>query len=269
MQLNFYTPQHIDLRHYIEGYYFITRNQPQKSLRYFTFPNNYCILSVNRNADIQRQHHRYLVRFEADGQLHTSIVTRYIQPLEIVYQEPVDEITIYFKPLAINHFMADSVRLLGRENIDNFNPFADFGQTMQLIFDTQDRPTQINLLEQYWLSKWQPRPDLEQVQQLIANMDGDTKIEEIAQKYQCSRQHLNRLFRKYLGKSPAEFRKILRFRAAIANYGHAHNLTDLSHGFYFYDQSHFIRDFKALTGILPKDFFRNVNTDKGNIWLLA
>jgi AraC-like DNA-binding protein len=46
------------------------------------------------------------------------------------------------------------------------------------------------------------------------------------------------------------------------------NLTELSYENLFYDQSHFIRDFKELTKITPSVFFEKVNTEQNNIWML-
>lgn len=37
------------------------------------------------------------------------------------------------------------------------------------------------------------------------------------------------------------------------------NLSSIAHQFEYYDQSHFIKDFKDFTGIKPKEFFSNKN----------
>jgi AraC-like DNA-binding protein len=47
------------------------------------------------------------------------------------------------------------------------------------------------------------------------------------------------------------------------------NLTTLAYAVDFFDQSHMIRDFKAMTGFMPKEFFRNVTgRDGGSVaWI--
>ncbi|WP_353098108.1 helix-turn-helix domain-containing protein, partial [Empedobacter brevis] len=69
---------------------------------------------------------------------------------------------------------------------------------------------------------------------------------------------LNRIFKKHLGKSPSEYRKIFRFRNSLLNKKESKNLTELSSKDY-YDQSHFIKDFKSITKRNPNQFFKEVD----------
>ncbi|MEN5130670.1 helix-turn-helix domain-containing protein [Elizabethkingia anophelis] len=98
-------------------------------------------------------------------------------------------------------------------------------------------------------------------------MNSTLSIEEIAEKNQISRQYFNKMFRKYVGKSPSEFRKINKFRNSITQKNKNQNLIELSLDADFYDQSHFIRNFKELAKVNPGSFFNNVDTSKENIWL--
>ena len=41
--------------------------------------------------------------------------------------------------------------------------------------------------------------------------------------------------------------------------GRYERLTDVAHSLNFYDQSHFIRDIKAFSGITPKSLFQALN----------
>ena len=76
----------------------------------------------------------------------------------------------------------------------------------------------------------------------------------------------------HLCKSPSDFKKIHRFREALKSKKDKKNsptLTALSYDMLFYDQSHLIKDFKSLTGLPPKNFFKNLTShDDGKInWL--
>ncbi|WP_258931858.1 helix-turn-helix domain-containing protein [Flavobacterium oreochromis] len=71
-----------------------------------------------------------------------------------------------------------------------------------------------------------------------------------------SRQYLNKIFTKQVKKSPTEFRKIHRFRISLVNQIREGNFTKLSYESQFYDQSHFVRDFKDLTSFKPTDFLK-------------
>lgn len=265
MNLDFFKPKNKILQKYIEGYYFITENKSSNPIKYFTFPNNFCVLSVNQNAKVELKENSYFLSSAKTDEILADIVVRYTEPIEVVYENVVDEITIYFKPLGINHFI-DNPSIFRQATLTNFVPFADFEDQMRLIFNQSDRESQIQLLEKYWLSKFVQK-DFSLMKQILDDVEADLKMKEIALKYKISRKHINTLFLKHIGKPPSEYRKIYRFRNALLEYKKSRNLTKISHENLFYDQSHFIEDFKTLTKISPRKFFKTVDTEKENIWL--
>ncbi|MFV0180507.1 helix-turn-helix domain-containing protein [Empedobacter falsenii] len=194
-----------------------------------------------------------------------DIVVRYSEPIEVVYENAVDEITIKFNPLGINHFI-ENPEIFKQSKMDNFVPFSDYTETMKMIFNETDRKKQIDLLENYWLSKFVTK-DLTLMEQILADIETELTIDAIAKKHSISRKHINALFLKHIGKPPSEYRKIYRFRNTLIENKKSKNLTTLSHGSLFYDQSHFIKDFRALTKIKPSWFFKNIDTEQDNIWL--
>ncbi len=58
-----------------------------------------------------------------------------------------------------------------------------------------------------------------------------------------STRQLQRIFRKQMGYSPHDFLKILRFQNTLTHKQH-----------YYADQSHYIREFKRITGMTPRVF---------------
>lgn len=69
----------------------------------------------------------------------------------------------------------------------------------------------------------------------------------------ASPRHLRRLFDFYIGASPKEFHKVIRFQKLIALAGSRQALRNekIYFDLGYYDQSHFIRDFNALYGTAP------------------
>ncbi|GGG98709.1 helix-turn-helix domain-containing protein [Pedobacter zeae] len=268
MKIEFYTPENEVLKKYIKGYYFMTPGKYSKPLRYFTFPNNFFIVSVNQNIKIRQEQNSIIVSQSKKENISANFVARYTAPIEIVYENSVLEITLYFKPLGINFFVDDAQPFFQKKSDVDFNPFPDFISAMKTIMETEDRSLQIELLERYWVSKIKNR-NLELMNSILSDLESDIKIADLASKYNFSRQHLNQLFIKNLGKPAAEYRKILRFRSAIMKQNKAKNLTHLTYDSLFYDQSHMIKDFKDLTKISPNSFFKNVDTAKENIWLFV
>lgn len=266
MQMEFYKPKNQILQRYIEGYYFISHSESSPPLHYWTFPNNFFIVSVNANTELEIADNKIIIKQSRQKNLTANYVSRYTTPIEVSYEGAVKEITIYFKPLGINHFIANADEFLHQKSAMDFNPFPDFVATMTTILQHADRELQQNQLEQYWLSKV-GIVQLSLIEQVVADVEADLKIEEIARKHNFSRQYLNKLFTQALGKSPTEYRKIHRFRNAITKRKQIDNLTKLSYESLFYDQSHLIKDFKKLAKVSPNSFFKKVDTAKEYIWL--
>lgn len=265
MKLEFYRPQNSQLKKYIEGYYFIAPDNNPAPLHYWTFPNNFFIVSVSLNMKMEVAENKFIIEYSTQKNTVANFVARYKTPIEIVYKDAIDEITLYFKPLGTHHFMDDVPKLLQQQTAF-FDPYPDFKEVMNEILQMQNRAMQIETLEQYWLSKMTIK-DLGPMEAILADIESDLKVDEIATKNNFSRQYLNNLFTKNTGKSPSEYRKIHRFRTAIAKKKDAKNLTDLTYDSLFYDQSHMIKDFKELTRVSPHSFFKKVDTGKENIWL--
>jgi AraC-like DNA-binding protein len=65
---------------------------------------------------------------------------------------------------------------------------------------------------------------------------------------------LQRAFSEYIGLSPHEFILLRRINHAIGMLGRTASLTELAHESEFYDQAHFIKSFKSLTGYTPGEY---------------
>lgn len=265
MELNFYRPRQQGLSDFIEGYYFLRGTEVQDKLSYRTFPNNFAILSVLRDAILDIKDHRVdCISSDRPG-IISNLTVNYQSPITINYSGPVNELTVYFKPLGLYAFHPQALESMDG-TFQQFSPFADFHESMQRILDQQNRDVQRQLLEDYWLSKkvLAVEPFMHR---LVEEIEGDQTISAIATNLGVSRQYLNRRFHQYLAKTPLEFRRIQRFRNALKAKASSKNLTDLAAGNLFYDQSHFIRDFRTLTHLSPKSFFYKTDTAKENVWL--
>lgn len=266
MNLEFYTTRDKTLQKYIEGYYFISENQNSAPFHYWTFPNNFFILSVNQNTEICMEQRKMIIKSSLEENIVADYVASYSKPIEVSYVNPVNEMTFYFKPLGIHHFIADTKPLFINKMVSQFIPFSDFTAKMREIFMLTDRKEQIEKIEKYWLSKLLDK-QASILDDVLIDIESDLRIDEIARKYNFSRQYLHKLFIANIGKSPIEYRKIHRFRNSITDQGKSKNLTELTYNNSFYDQSHFIKDFKQFTNISPNTFFQKVDTSKENIWL--
>lgn len=80
-------------------------------------------------------------------------------------------------------------------------------------------------------------------------------IQHFCSEHNLYYKKLERQFLQHAGYTPKEFVKISRFYTALKQlYKNKHSLTDIGHGCGYYDQSHFIKDFKSFTSLSPSDF---------------
>ena len=77
-------------------------------------------------------------------------------------------------------------------------------------------------------------------------------IEPLARELGWSRRQLERQFLEQIGVSPKNLASVFRFHAAYRRLRLANNRRYGSIVFdHYYDQSHFLRDFKRFTGLTP------------------
>lgn len=82
-----------------------------------------------------------------------------------------------------------------------------------------------------------------------------TRVGVLASQLGISCDRLEKRFRSVVGASPKRFARILRLRRSVELYPSAASLTELAVASGYYDQSHFIREFRDFTGDPPSRFF--------------
>lgn len=263
--LKFYPPKNRLLSRLIEGFYILKKEEFDKPMSYFTFPNNYCILATNLNSTKEITTNQIVIEPSMGFNIKSNITYHYTSPIHVKIVPPVEEITIYFKPLGIHYFIDGLKEYYNEGFIKEIDLFTDFTTAYTEIFFEKNFDTKIDLIESYWLSKYKQK-HFELESKILEDLEQGRAIKSIASKYNYSRQYINKIIYNALGKSPTDYLKIHRFRQAIGSAVHADNLTQLSYLNAYYDQSHFIRDFKCFTHNTPKDFFNKVDVSPKNIW---
>lgn len=85
----------------------------------------------------------------------------------------------------------------------------------------------------------------------LKQASGLLTIEALSAQECYSPRHLNRILCAYLGMGPKQFARLLRINGAVRLLGSGQPLTYLAQESGFYDQAHFIRDFREVCGITP------------------
>jgi AraC-like DNA-binding protein len=98
---------------------------------------------------------------------------------------------------------------------------------------------------------------INRVAELIKQTYGNINVNQMASEACVSRKQFERIFAEHIGISPKQYLKIIRFQSAIflKQKNNNLNMTELSYESGYFDQSHFINDFKSLSGLTPKQYF--------------
>jgi AraC-like DNA-binding protein len=87
---------------------------------------------------------------------------------------------------------------------------------------------------------------------LIRAAPAEVRIAALARQLGTSVDTLERRFTAAVGISPKRFARAARLRSAVLSYAADTTLTDVALGAGYYDQSHFVREMQAATGLAPK-----------------
>ncbi len=265
MKVSIYKPVSPLLQQHIAYIYTLDRQDGDEPCTYLTFPGIYNIVCLYADTVSEVSDDLVSIRHEPNGVLESRLVGKFSKAVCVKYEGRISEITTFFKPFAINAFLPSPLKDFAGGHFSFFNPHPDYVPAMQAIQSMHTVQDKLAALEAYWLSKYNgyTHPFLPAILDEMGNEDiPERSISEICKAYGVSRQTMHQHFERYLCKTPAAFRKIIRFRKAV----HAHpslpaeqRLTRLSVLANYFDQSHMIRDFKELTGHTPKSFFKNIS----------
>lgn len=275
MDVKFFKPKNKLLQSCMEGYYFLEKRKDEPVIEYLTFPNNFSIISILQNSQMIYEDNAAIIKDDPEGGFISDLICHYKKPIKIVYEGQVSEVTFYFKPLGLNAFIAENLKTYTNNFFSSFVPFDDYEGVMKTVLNEKDIEIKRDIIEKYWLSKYTgfSHPFLNDIVRDFTIVGEENNLQGLASKYHTSRQNINKLFDAHLGKAPSEFRKVQRFREALMQGVHTKSkngsLTMLSYDSFFYDQSHLIKDFKALTGLTPKAFFKNTSFSENAVinWL--
>ena len=129
------------------------------------------------------------------------------------------------------------------------------------IMSAKDNNERVEIISEFITQKTQliknKEPLLQQKLKQIIDGKEILSISTIQKDFHLSRRQFERKFKEYSGFSPKSFLNIARFSALIKSRNKNHtNLTQTAYDFGYYDQSHFIRDFRKFSGSAPSRYFK-------------
>jgi AraC-like DNA-binding protein len=186
-----------------------------------------------------------------------------IKPLEYRSLGKATLLGIRFFPHTASLFLNAPVNLFNDSVSDLLDVVGSDAKVLhERLRNTSILTEQLNLLEGF-LMNYLPIDHKKQnrfkiVENVIADVKRDDffdNIEDVASKYGVSSRYLQKLFLEFTGLTPKLYHKITRFQKSLILTGNRNeSLTSIAYLSGYFDQSHFVRDFKSFTGVPPSAF---------------
>lgn len=193
------------------------------------------------------------------GQVNNAF---YVQPTGYV-----NTFAISFYPYGFANFITEPIKNL----INKETPLAElFGYESanvleQKIISATNVKERIKCIEDFLFTKLNEQKTIDHIVKstvdTLLSSKGSAQINSLSEEDLSKKRKLERMFQKQIGISPKQLSKLIRFQSALKAMLNEEDisLTNIAHDSNYYDQSHFIKDFKEFTGVSPKDFVGNEN----------
>src|SRR5690606_22674538 len=98
----------------------------------------YSMVCMNANSLIEIGDHNLSFKHDPSASPQLSLICDFHTSGWMTYEGAMDEIVIYFKPLAINAFLERPLKEYFKFFFTMFDPYADYKQSMADIFELKD-----------------------------------------------------------------------------------------------------------------------------------
>ncbi|PLK43055.1 helix-turn-helix domain-containing protein [Emticicia sp. TH156] len=174
----------------------------------------------------------------------------------------IGTVLVYFNETGAAYFFKAPMNELFDESVglDNFVNSSELNEIEDRLSEAQSHTRRIAIIEQFLINRIQPVDTDKLVLAAIVHIQqakGNIRIIDLAKLLFTSKSPLEKRFRKTVGASPKKFAGIVRFNALLKNYSDQKTLTELGLEAGYFDQAHFIHDFKAFTGETPEAYFQH------------
>lgn len=169
---------------------------------------------------------------------------------------------VQFKPNGFLPFTTIPIKEMENAAIPLDKLFGEKGKILgEQILNANLTSERIQIIEAFLFRELADKKTIDHIVkstiEIIFDANGQFSVTEFSKNNNINRRQLARKFSSTIGLSPKQLAKTIRIQTtlkALLNEEHA-SLTDLAYQNEYFDQAHFIKDFKEFTGITPKEFY--------------
>jgi AraC-like DNA-binding protein len=171
----------------------------------------------------------------------------------------IGTVLVYFTEIGFTHFSSYPANELFNLNLSLDDIFAKSKvhevQEKLAIASTDNH--RVKIVEQFLLTQLkniQTDQLIVEAIKLIYQSKGTIRVKGLNEKLFISPSPFEKRFRKVVGTTAKKFASIVRFNSVLDHMNKTKSLSEICYENHFFDQAHFIKDFKQFTGDTPENF---------------
>ena len=257
MNYQVYTPSP-ELQPFVKCFWTLEDEKQEEPVRQKVLPDG-CMEMIFHYGDLYKQYFEDGSSIIQPRSFVFGQITKYI---EIAPTGVSGIISARFLPEGITPFINMPVTSLENKAVDIKEIFGDDGKRLEEdVLNANNIDERIKLIEKFLLSKLTEPKTIDAITrscvEAIFQSHGQIGVVELAGKMNINRRNMERKFTSAIGISPKQLARVARLQATLKMLDQKKftTLTSLAYENGYYDQAHFIKDFKEFTGLSPKSFF--------------
>lgn len=208
---------------------------------------------------------RYTSETEYLVQPRAMVLGQITEPFFIEPVGRVETFAVRFYPYGFTNFVSKPIKDLANKETPLSVIFGkkNAADLEQNIIKAKTTKTRIKIIEKFLFARLEEQVSIDEI--VKATLDtmlstkGSTSIKAALKNDATKRRQLERKFARQVGMSPKQLSRVIRLQVALKMMLDARpeSLNKIAYDSDYYDQAHFIKDFREFTGTTPKEFFED------------
>jgi len=169
---------------------------------------------------------------------------------------------VSFYPTGACNFFDFPLSEIENQSIDMQDVFgSEIRRIEEMLVCSRTLSEKVNIVENFLINRFSPIPQHDSLMikkglEIVKSRKGQIDAITLSECLSISSKTLERKFSQYLGKTTKQVIKLVRFNEVLMDIScnKKHSITEYAYKNGYFDQAHFIRDFKAYSGYTPKEF---------------
>lgn len=192
-------------------------------------------------------------------QPRSSLVSQTRRFIEIEPAGPTGFVSVRFQPWGAYHFFEPPVSELADQVVPAEEVWGgavrELEERLASAFDLRERAS---LIEQFLIGRLERhhQRDVEGLVREVWKRKGNVRVAKLSRELGLTERTMERIFQDAIGMSPKGYSRLTRFLHActVLRKGQWSSLSEVGQACNYYDQAHFIDEFRTFAGMTPRQF---------------